>query len=212
MKTLLRLVAFLAVSVTAFAAVDVPNRVDQITHLAFVFDTSGSMRHPRTHAIYPAAIAALEEMLLAHPKVKFCQLFDFDGRPMLGARDQWLPCNADTRDEMKRALSRSLLGTSNPMPGLLHALALPLPEGAEDRIHVCVIGDEFTGEPRVALRQLERSNPDDGTGRRRAIVSAVQVPTLKDRSPESTPARFEELMTEAAKRSGGTFTVLPGAN
>ncbi len=212
MKTLLRLAAFVLASVTALAAVDAPDRAERITHLAFVVDTSGSMRNPRSRALWPAAVAALEEMAAAHPKLKFCQMFDCDGRPLLGARDQWLPWDNDSLEKMKRALARSLAdGHSDPMPGIGHALSLPLPEGMDDRIHICVIGDEFTGEPRVALRQLERSNPDDGSGRRRAILSGVQVPTMK-RTPESTAARFEELMTEAAKRSGGTFTVLAGTN
>jgi hypothetical protein len=205
--------AALAVFATAvLTAVEVPAAAPKVTHLAFVVDTTGSMRNPRTRALWPAVVAALEEMAAAHPKLKFCQMFDSGGRPMLGSRDQWLACDNESVEKMKRALARSLAdGTSDPMGGLTHALTLPLPEGMDDRIHLCVIGDEFTGTPRVALRALERSNPDDGAGRRRAIISAVQVPTMKG-SPNSTRAAFEELMSEAAKRSGGTFTVLPGVN
>lgn len=212
MKSLLRFLLFVAGGLAAGAAVEVPDRPERITHLAFVIDTSGAMRNPRTRALWPAAVAALEEMFAGHPKLQFCQLFDCDGRPLLGARDQWLPCDSESVEKMKRALARSLAdGKSDPMNGIAHALTLPLPEGMNDRIHLCVIGAEFTGTPRLALRQLERENPDDGTGRRRAIISAVQVPVRKN-TPDSPAAAFEEFLGETAKRSGGTFTVLPGVN
>jgi hypothetical protein len=212
MKLLCHLAAFAALGGSALVAVEAPAAAPKVTHLAFVVDTTGSMRNPRTRALWSAAVAALEEMAAAHPKLKFCQMFDAGGRPLLGSRDQWLACDNESVEKMKRALARSLAdGTSDPMGGLTHALTLPLPEGMDDRIHICVIGDEFTGTPRVALRALERSNPDDGTGRRRAIISGVQVPTMKG-SPTATRAAFEELMNEAAKRSGGTFNVLPGTN
>lgn len=208
MRVLFRLLVWVVVATTAGAAVDVPNRIEKITHLAFVVDTSGAMRNPRTRALWPAAVATLEEMLGAHPKLKFVQLVDCDGRPLLGSRDQWLPLERNSVEDMKRALGRSRAdGKSDPMPGLAHALTLPLPEGMDDRTHVCVIGAEFTGTPRLALRQLERENPDDGTGRRRAVISAVQVPASR-----AADNHFEELFGEAAKRSGGTFTVLPGTN
>ena len=53
-------------------------------YIAFVIDTSGSMRDPNTNGLWPIAIRKIEEVLDAYPQVDGIQVIDADGRFVLG--------------------------------------------------------------------------------------------------------------------------------
>src|SRR5262249_53429790 len=92
-------------------------------YIAFVIDTSGSMRDPNHGGLWPIAIRSVESVLDAYPNIEGLQLLDADGRfilrrPGTGSAG-WLPDTPDVRDEMKRRLRRYDQDTvSNPVPGV----------------------------------------------------------------------------------------------
>ncbi|MEO6567814.1 MAG: hypothetical protein ABIO94_03550 [Opitutaceae bacterium] len=181
------------------------------THLAFVIDTSGSMRDPYDKKLWPMVAYTVANVLATHPETKFIQWVDTDGRTPLGSGGEWIPLDRTTTDRLFYILENSeLFGESNPMPGLLKALTLPLPQEPDERIHICVIGDEATASMETALRRIDELNPPDGQGGWRATISAVQLPTVTTRSGRmgNTGVWFETMMSTAAAHYGGTFRML----
>jgi hypothetical protein len=217
MKFLIYAAAFASAVASGVAAPLAPS-VRTFTHVAFVIDTSGSMRDPATSQLWTAAQAMVRELIEAHPEVQFVALFDAAGRPMI-AGEIWLPRNADT----VRKITATIAGynedsASNPMPGVLRALrSLPPPSDANAQPHICIIGDEINSsqQPADALNTLELRNPADRSGQRRVSISAVQLPTtirFTGAGMGNTGVRFQELMTEVALRHGGTYTLLRDLN
>jgi hypothetical protein len=98
-------------------------------YIAFVIDTSGSMRDFNSGQLWPIVIRKVEEVLDVYPQVDGIQILDADGRFVLGERGgaQWLPDGPETREGIKRALRRyDVFSESNPVPGIFRALRLLL--------------------------------------------------------------------------------------
>src|SRR3954470_4366890 len=55
-------------------------------YIAFVIDTSGSMRDPNTNGLWPIAIRTVETVLDSYPSLEGIQLLDGDGRFILQGR------------------------------------------------------------------------------------------------------------------------------
>jgi hypothetical protein len=55
-------------------------------YIAFVIDTSGSMRDPHNGGLWPIAIRTIEQVLDVYPKIEGIQSLDADGRFILGRR------------------------------------------------------------------------------------------------------------------------------
>jgi hypothetical protein len=152
------------------------------SRIAFVIDTSGSMRDPKHGGIYSAVLAKIEEVLSASRELKFFQVFDGDGRyVMANTAQKWLPNDALSREAARTALHRYAQDSvSNPVPGIQRALdAL---DGARDplsRLHIFILGDELNAREHsdFALAQIDELNPADAKGRRRVAISAVSFPT-----------------------------------
>lgn len=178
------------------------------THLALVIDTSGSMRDPANNKLWPVVTQAVVNILATHPEIKWIQWIDTNARGHLGPSNAWTPYARSTTGLLVALLESSAGsdGVSNPMPGLLKALALPLPSKPDEQMHICVIGDEANADIDSARQEIERLNWSDGRGGGRASISAVQVPTMNPGA--QTAANFEALMTGLAKRHGGTYRLL----
>lgn len=184
--------------------------------IAFVIDTSGSMRDPKTGRIWPAVFQTITETIRSYPQAGFVIGFDGDGRPMFGGAG-WLPVTADTLARIERALNAYEQDTlSNPMMGVYRTLReLPPPAERGTRAHLWIIGDEYNAaeQEEGVVRRLQEANPPDASGRRRAIVNAIQLPTTA-RSPgapmANTGVRFQALVTEIVRQHGGTYRLLPG--
>jgi hypothetical protein len=217
MKLLIFAAAFACAAMSKAAAPLMPT-ARTFTHVAFVIDTSGSMRDPTTNQLWTAAQAMARELIASHPEVQFLALFDASGRPMIPG-EGWLPRNADTVRKITATIATyNEDSPSNPMPGVLRALrSLPPPSDATAQPHICVIGDEINSsdQPAAMLNTLEVHNPADRSGHRRVSISAVQLPTTIRYSGGgmgNTGVRFQELMTEVAIRHGGTYTLLRDLN
>lgn len=168
------------------------------------------MRDPFNKKLWPMVAYTVANVLATHPEIKWIQWIDTGGRAPLGSPGEWIPCNRSTTDRLFYLLENSeVFGDSNPMPGLRQALTLPLPHEPDEKIHICVIGDE-AGAEMEGLRTIDALNPPDGKGSWRATISAVQLPTTRMRGGRmgNTGLWFESLMSAVAARYGGTFRLL----
>ncbi|MEN9811540.1 MAG: hypothetical protein RL479_226 [Verrucomicrobiota bacterium] len=186
--------------------------------LAFVVDTSGSMRDPNFGGLWPVVIRTIETVLDAYPNVQGIQLIDGDGRFILGRRGSgtagWLPDSPQTREAIKRTLRRYDQDTvSNPVPGIYNAMRFLFDkENAGMRMGIFVFGDEFNS-PQSAdevIRRLDELNPANEQGARAVTINAVGFPTTirYQFSMGNTGLRFANLMRTVTYLHGGAFIAL----
>ena len=187
-------------------------------YLAFIIDTSGSMRDPNHGGLWPIAIRTIETVLDVYPNVEGIQLLDGDGRFVLGRRGTgtggWLPDTPDTRATIKRILRRYEQDTvSNPVPGIYNAMRFLFDKDNDKmRMGIFVFGDEFNSSDSadVVIRRLEELNPADENGLRRVTINAVGFPTTirYQFSMGNTGLRFANLMRTVTYLHGGAFIAL----
>lgn len=183
-------------------------------YIAFVFDTSGSMRDPTTGELWPIAIRKIEEVLDVYPTVQGIQALDGDGRFIMGERGgaQWLTDSPETRDAMKRALRRyDIFSESNPTNGIFRALrTLPDPTNPNMHMSIYLFGDEFTGTADPVLKRLDDLNPADADGNRKVVINAIGFPTTIrfEFSMGNTGLKLANLMREVCYEHGGAFIAL----
>lgn len=188
------------------------------THLAFVIDTSGSMRNPNRGALWPAAIRALDAALDLHPQLVGLQLLDGDGRFILGRRGMgasaWHAVTPELREQIRRVLATYDQDTvSSPAPGIYNAMRFLHDRDAPDvKMGIYVLGDEFNAaEPAgVVLDRLDALNPRDAHGRRAVTINAIGFPTTirYQFSMGNTGVRFANLMRLIAHAHDGEFAAL----
>lgn len=187
-------------------------------YLAFIVDTSGSMRDPQHGGLWPIVIRTIENVLDAYPIVDGIQLIDGDGRFVLGRRGSgsagWLPDTPQVRDNIKRTLRRYEQDTvSNPVPGIYNAMRfLYDKDNPKMRMGIFVFGDEFNSSDSadVVIRRLEELNPADESGARKVTINAVGFPTTirYQFSMGNTGLRFANLMRTVTYLHGGAFIAL----
>jgi hypothetical protein len=184
-------------------------------YIAFVIDTSGSMRDPNTDGVWGIAIRKVEEVLDVYPTVKGVQVLDTDGRFILnggrnGAMD-WLPDTRETRDQIKRTLRRyNAESISSPVPGLRRVFTTLYRENDPDmKLGVYVFGDEYaeSASSDSVIKWVDDHNPADADGNRRVVINCVAFPTTIQFtfSMGNTGLRYSNLMREICYRNGGTF-------
>ncbi len=187
-------------------------------YIAFVIDTSGSMRDPNTNGLWPIAIRSIEAVLDSYPNIDGLQLLDADGRFILGRRGAgssgWLPDSPDIRAQIKRVLRRYDQDTvSNPVPGVYNAMRFLFDkENEKMRMGIFVFGDEFnsTDSADQVIRRLDELNPADENGNRKVTINAVGFPTTirYQFSMGNTGMRFANLMRTVCYLHGGCFIAL----
>jgi hypothetical protein len=188
-------------------------------YVAFIIDTSGSMRDPNHGGLWPIVLRTLENVLDSYPQIEGIQLIDGDGRFILGRRNTsgtaaWLPDTPEVRNEIKRRLRRYDQDTvSNPVPGMMNAMRFLFdPENANMKMCVFVLGDEFNSSDSAdrVLQQLDRLNPADENGDRRVVVNAIGFPTTirYQFSMGNTGLRYANLMRTVCYLHGGAFIAL----
>lgn len=184
-------------------------------HVAFIIDSSGSMRDPNSERIWPIVLKKFDEVLNAYPEVKGIQFLDADGRFIISGRQteqRWLPDNAATRNAIKAALfDYDIFSNSNPVPGIVRALRTLLDENDPDmRMTIFILGDEFTGTADAVLRRLDELNPRGENGKRRVVINAIGFPTAVKMgfSMGNTGVKYANLMREACYQHGGAFIAL----
>lgn len=181
-------------------------------YIAFVLDTSGSMREPVSVQIWPIVIQKIEEVLDIYPSVQGIQILDADGRFIIGGDNRWHPDTPEVRERIKHAIRRyDIFSNSNPVPGIIRALrTLHDPNAPDMKMGLYIFGDEFTGTAETVLRRLDEINPVDESGNRRVVINAVGFPTAVrfGLSMANTGLKFANLMREVTHQHGGAFVAL----
>jgi hypothetical protein len=186
------------------------------THVAFIIDTSGSMRNQMTGQLHYGVIEQITELLDSLPEVKSIQFIDASGNYMLNdRRGFWLPDTPGLRKQALRAvLNYPRLSVSDPEPGVRKAFNDLKPAvSADDSMSLYVIGDDFRGSTQSFLIKLDRLNPrNPTTGKRPVSVSAIGFPTLVNPFRIGTPqgnTRFANIMREIAEAHDGVLILKP---
>ncbi len=186
------------------------------THVAFVVDTSGSMRNQLTRQLHYGVVEQITELLDSLPEVESIQFLDTSGNYILPGRDGiWLPDTPGLRQQALRSLlNHPVLSVSDPAPGIRRALRDLQPRvGPDEHMSLYMLGDDFRGSTQSFLLALDRLNPKDpATGQRRASISAVGFPTLLSPFQLGAPqgnARFANIMREIAEAHNGVLILKP---
>ena len=186
------------------------------THLAFIIDTSGSMRNQHTNQLHFGVIEQITELLDSLPEVTSIQFIDTSGNYMLrDRRGSWLPDTPRLRQQALRAvLNYPILSVSDPEPGVRKAFRdLQQILDPRDNLSLYVIGDDFRGSTQSFLLKLDRLNPRDSTtGKRPASISAIGFPTLTNPFQIGAPqgnVRFANIMREIAEAHDGVLILKP---
>ena len=178
-------------------------------YVAFVIDTSGSMRDPNTAMLWDYVTRKFEEVIRAYPTVKGIQFLDADGRFIIGRSGEWIPDTPSARKAVIDAVLRyQVFSNSNPVPGIVRAIrTLHRPDDPEMKMGIYVFGDEFTDTSESVLERVERLNPVDENGRRKVTINGVGFPNLLRAgfSLGQTGVKFANLMRELTQRNGGAF-------
>ena len=188
----------------------------EATHVAFIIDTSGSMRNQLTKQLHYGVIEQITELLDHLPTVKKIQFLDTSGHYMLKDRNGfWLNDTVGLRRQaLAKVLNYSILSISDPEPGIRKAFRDLKPQlQASDQMSIYVIGDDFRGSTQSFLLKLERLNPKLSKTQKRAVsISAIGFPTSRD--PFQLGAlqgntRFANIMREIAEAHDGVLILKP---
>ena len=189
----------------------------EATHVAFVIDTSGSMRNQLTKQLHYGVIEQIRELLDSLPEVRSIQFIDTSGNYMLGGRSGfWLPDTPGLRQQaLQQILSYPILSESDPTDGLRQSIRDLRPQlKGNDSMSVYVIGDDFRGSTQSLLINLDRLNPrDPSTGKRPVSISAIGFPTLISPFQIGAPqgnTRYANIMREIAEAHDGVLILKPG--
>lgn len=189
----------------------------EATHVAFIIDTSGSMRNQQTQQLHYGVIEQIRELLNSLPAVQSIQFLDTSGNYMLPQRARfWLPDTPGLREQALRSiLNYPQLSASDPESGIQNAIRHLLPNlQPEDSMSLYVIGDDFRGSTQSFLLKLDQLNPRNlKTGQRPVSISAVGFPTLVNPFQIGTPignTRFANIMREIAEQHDGVLLLNPG--
>lgn len=178
-------------------------------YVAFVIDTSGSMRDPQTDVLWTYVLRKFEEVINAYPEVKGVQFLDADGRFILGRSRGWLTDSPSTRTAILQAVRRyQIFSNSNPVPGIVRAIrTLYDPNDSEMRMGVYVFGDEFTETADSVISRIDRLNAPGENGKRPVTINGIGFPNLlrSGFSLGQTGLKFANLMRELTQRNGGAF-------
>jgi hypothetical protein len=183
-------------------------------YIAFVIDSSGSMRDPNTERIWPIVLKKFDEVLAAYPQIEGIQFLDADGRFLVGGRGEqkWLPDTGESREMVKQALyNYDIFSNSNPVPGIVRILrTLVEADNPDMKVTIFILGDEFTGTADAVLRRLDELNPKDEKGKRRVVINAIGFPTAVKMgfSMGNTGVKYANLMREVTYQHGGAFIAL----
>ena len=188
----------------------------EATHVAFVVDTSGSMRNQMTGQLHYSVVEQIRELLESLPEVRSSQFLDTSGNYMLSSRRGfWLPDTIGLRQQtLQQILAYPIASVSDPERGLRRAIRDLKPSlKAEDHMSIYVVGDDFRGSTQSLLIQLDRMNPrNTSNGKRPVSISAIGFPTLINPfqiGATQGNTRYANIMREIAEAHDGVLILKP---
>jgi len=188
----------------------------EATHVAFIIDSSGSMRNQLSGRLHYAVIEQITELLDSLPAITSIQFIDTSGNYILNRRrGYWLPDTPGLRQQALRAvLNYPILSISDPEPGLRQAFRdLKRAIKPNQQMSLYVIGDDFRGATQSLLLKLDRLNPLNPDTQQRAVsISAIGFPTLINPFQIGAPqgnVRFANIMRKIAEDHHGVLILKP---
>lgn len=188
----------------------------EATHIAFIIDTSGSMRNQFTKQLHSGVIEQITELLDQLPAVQKIQFLDTSGNYMLRDRSGfWLNDTPGLRRQaLEKVLNYSILSISDPEPGIRKALKELKPSlQPSDQMSIYIFGDDFRGSTQSFLLTLDRLNPKlPGTQKRAVSISAIGFPTSRDLFQFAAlqgNTRFANIMREIVEAHDGVLILKP---
>jgi hypothetical protein len=188
----------------------------EATHVAFVIDTSGSMRNQITKQLHFGVIDQIQELLDSLPEVESIQFLDTSGNYMLPNRGGfWLPDTPGLRRQaLNQILGYPVASASDPEPGIRRAIRDLKPQLSTDQnMSIYALGDDFRGSTQSFMIQLDRLNPrNPNTGKRPVSISAIGFPTnisILQIGAASGNGRYANIMREIVEAHDGVLILKP---
>jgi hypothetical protein len=178
-------------------------------YIIFVIDSSGSM----FNFSWSRMLEVMVDTLDIYPEVKGIQVMNGQGTYLFSSYSgDWIPDTPARRQAiLQRLRSWNPFDSSNPAPGIIHAIRTYYDPGK--KISIYVLGDEFpaaAGSVRQVIDTVDRINAEDLDGNRLVRIHGIGFPVYFSQPErlQSTGIRFATLMRELARKNGGTFVGL----
>ena len=172
-------------------------------YIAFVVDTSGSMRH-----IWDYVLEEITNVLSIYPVVRGFQILNDQGHYLFGGERRWIP---DSPANRRRALDRMRswlwlpYSASNPAPGI--AAAVNDLYDKNRKMAIFVFGDDYAGSDfDDFIDRVDRSVASARAGRGTFRIHAIG---FSNEGMAGSPLNFGMLMRELTRRHEGAFLALP---
>ena len=177
-------------------------------YIIFLIDTSGSMKQYAWDRVQQQ----IRETLDVYPTVKGIQVMNDEGEYMFKSyRNEWIPDTPTRRKAIIDALKTwDAFSNSSPREGIIAAIDTFY--DPKKKISLYVYSDDFAvGTINSVVREIDRRNLADETGKRRVRIHAVAFPTIYSATGGQlySAADFAVLMRAICQRNGGTFVALP---
>jgi hypothetical protein len=177
-------------------------------YIIFLIDTSGSMKQYAWDRVQQQ----IRETLEVYPTVKGIQVMNDEGEYMFKSyRNEWIPDTPTRRKAIIDGLRTwDAFSNSSPREGIIAAIDTFY--DPNKKISLYVYSDDFAvGTINSVVREIDRRNLADATGKRRVRIHAVAFPTIYAATGGQlyTAADFAVLMRAICQRNGGTFVALP---
>jgi len=177
-------------------------------YIVFLVDTSGSMKQ----YAWDRVLQQMRETLEVYPTVKGIQVMDDEGEYLFKSyRKEWIPDTPTRRQAIIDAMKNwNSFSNSSPREGILAAIDTFY--DPNKKISLYVYSDDFAvGSINAVVREIDRRNKTDGSGKRLVRIHSVAFPTIYEATGGDlySAALFATLMRVICQRNGGTFVALP---
>jgi hypothetical protein len=177
-------------------------------YLAFVVDTSGSMRQ----YVWDDVQRLVAETIATFPTVKGIQILSDEGQYLMPQfTGDWIPYSAENTAAALELLTTNWSAFSDSSPGegilaVINALHAP-----DRKIAIFVYGDDLArGSVNEILTSITDRNRLDGPATRKARIHSVAFPVYYSVTGSLlTSANYAALMRDVSQRNGGSFVTLP---
>jgi hypothetical protein len=177
-------------------------------YIIFLVDTSGSMKQYAWDSVQQQ----IRETLEVYPTVKGIQIMNDEGEYMFKSyRNEWIPDTPSARQRIIDGMKTwDSFSNSSPREGILAAIDTFY--DPNKKISLYVYSDDLAvGSINAIVREIDRRNHSDASGKRLVRIHAVAFPTIYEATGGDlySSAAFATLMRVICQRNGGTFVALP---
>jgi hypothetical protein len=177
-------------------------------YIIFLVDTSGSMKQ----FAWDSVQQQIRETLEVYPTVKGIQIMNDEGEYMFKSyRNEWIPDTPSARQRIIDGMKTwDSFSNSSPREGILAAIDTFY--DPDKKISLYVYSDDLAvGSINAIVREIDRRNHSDASGKRLVRIHAVAFPTIYEATGGDlySAAAFATLMRVICQRNGGTFVALP---